>query len=535
MSAERAAARSALADGGHRLLMAGGAATLLRRRDPVSRALAAALREAAIGRGSPAERAWLDRLESRRRMLPHDLVSQAPSDDRVPEPPRRTTGSPARSGSAACSASRAPGDGSCSSWSRRLRPGSCLEIGTGFGVSTSYQAAALALNGRGSLISVDTGEHARAAELNLSVLGIADRATVVIDRPVVGLRRALELGERFDLALLDADHTEEGTIRDFDAIEPHLAPGAVVVIDDISWTGGMRTCLGGDPLGSIGSIMALGLRRFGIVTIRSGARVVSPAKGIAARIPPDAAATNLAHRALLGARAPRLAGRADHASRALARAMRATALGRGNPAELAWLARIDQRRRELFEGSAHADAGLWAPEAAWSIPRIWGGFLLRLVVALGPRSSLELGAGFGLSGCYQAAGLAINGAGRLRTLDQEPSLIPRARESYAALGLDHLIELTAGPIGETLAPVAAAVAPIDFALIDAEHTEDATVFNFDGVRPDLAPGAVVLIDDIRSTAEMRRALGDDPLAPGNALTLDLRRIGVVSVEGPARR
>jgi predicted O-methyltransferase YrrM len=262
---------------------------------------------------------------------------------------------------------------------------------------------------------------------------------------------------------------------------------------------------------------------------------VSPAKPIAARVPPDALATNLAHRALLGARAPRLAGRPDHASRALARAMRATALGRGKPAELAWLARIDQRRRELFEGSEHADAGLWAPEAAWSIPRIWGGFLLRLVVALEPRSSLELGAGFGLSGCYQAAGLAIAGTGRLRTLDQEPTLIPRARESYAALGLDHLIELTAGPIGETLAPVAAAVAPVDFVLIDAEHTEAATVFNFDGVRPHLAPGAVVLIDDIRSTAEMRRAWETIRSRSGNALTLDLRRIGVVCVEGPAPR
>lgn len=163
------------------------------------------------------------------------------------------------------------------------------------------------------------------------------------------------------------------------------------------------------------------------------------------------------------------------------------------------------------------------------MPRIWGRLLLRLMVELRPSTCLELGAGFGVSGLYQAAGLALNGHGRLHTLDREPTLIPIAREGFTELGLEHWIEFTVGPIGETLPRVAAAAAPIDYALIDAEHSEEATVFNFDTLRPHLAPGAIVAIDDILSTGEMQRAWETIRARPGNALTMNLRRLGIVCV------
>jgi predicted O-methyltransferase YrrM len=39
-----------------------------------------------------------------------------------------------------------------------------------------------------------------------------------------------------DYAFLDADHSEEATVKHFDALLPHMAPGGVLVLDDISFS-----------------------------------------------------------------------------------------------------------------------------------------------------------------------------------------------------------------------------------------------------------------------------------------------------------
>jgi Methyltransferase domain len=273
---------------------------------------------------------------------------------------------------------------------------------------------------------------------------------------------------------------------------------------------------------------------------------MSLAGQLTARIPPDGAITNAAHRALLAVSAPRLGRRPDDASRAIARALRTTALGRIPPQEHAWIDRIEARRQRMggeytLPGSGRAPEGelgspplddipdLWSPPFLWSMPRIWARFLMRLVGELAPRSCIELGTGFGISALYHAAALELLGAGRFNTLDREPSLIPIAKRGFSELGLDRRIELTPGPIGETLDVVSAREAPIDYALIDAEHTEEATVENFDRLRPHLADGAVVVVDDIFMTEEMRRAWRTIQGRPGVGLDLTLRRLGIVVV------
>ncbi len=150
---------------------------------------------------------------------------------------------------------------------RVLGPRSCLEVGTGVGISAIYQAAALDFNGAGTLISVDTGDHARAAERSFADLDLSSRASVVIDSPGVGIERAIELGAPFDLALLDADHSEVGTIRDFDAVLPHLADSAVVVVDDIAWSGEMQRAW--ETIRQRPRVdLVLDLHRFGLLTVR---------------------------------------------------------------------------------------------------------------------------------------------------------------------------------------------------------------------------------------------------------------------------
>jgi predicted O-methyltransferase YrrM len=161
------------------------------------------------------------------------------------------------------------------------------------------------------------------------------------------------------------------------------------------------------------------------------------------------------------------------------------------------------------------------------MPRIWARFLMRLVGELAPRSCIELGTGFGISAMYQAATLELLGSGNLDTLDRDPSLIPIARRGFSEVRLEHRITLTEGPIGETLDAAASRIAPIDYALIDAEHTEKATVENFDRLRPNLAEGAVVVVDDIFMSDEMRRVWQAIQARPGVDLVHTLRRVGIV--------
>jgi predicted O-methyltransferase YrrM len=256
---------------------------------------------------------------------------------------------------------------------------------------------------------------------------------------------------------------------------------------------------------------------------------VSVVRDLGSRIDPDGAVTRAGHRAVMLAAHVRARGRDDPPSRAIARATLTAATGRHPAAEREWIDRIEDRRRRIPADAPGDELRGACP--FWSIPRHWGRFLTRLVVELAPENAVEMGVGFGMSGCYQAAALEVQGRGRLTCLDQEESLAEIARESFAELGLDHRIELHMGPIGQTLGPVAERVAPIDYAYIDAEHTEAATVHNFEVILPHLTPGAVVVVDDVMLGDEMTRAW--DRIAGHRrvAFALSLRRLGLVVVNG----
>jgi predicted O-methyltransferase YrrM len=274
-------------------------------------------------------------------------------------------------------------------------------------------------------------------------------------------------------------------------------------------------------------------------------------------IPPDSAAAAAAHRAVMAAGARRAARRPHPRSGALSTALRETALDRAPAEEREWIARVEERRAEIPFAMAATGSPIGlvpsdrpagpgpAPDDAtrlgqsWEacrwvgIPPVWGRFLTRLVRELAPGSCLELGTGAGLSGAYQAAALELNGNGRLVTIDfQEPARI--AELGFAELGLDRRVELRFGLIEEVLPQLWEEIAPIDYAFLDAEHTEEATIRHFDAVLPHLADGAVVVLDDITATAEMRRAwravIGRERVS----LALGLRRLGVLAVSGSGR-
>ena len=240
----------------------------------------------------------------------------------------------------------------------------------------------------------------------------------------------------------------------------------------------------------------------------------------------------------MAAALPSVARRPDSASQAIAAALRGTALGRFPAEERAWAARIEARRRELpsllaAAGAPERDHGERLAEATkaatWmSLPPVWGRFLMRLVRELEPRSCLELGTGFGLSTAYQAAALELNGEGRITSLDQD-ALTEIARPGLERLGLADRVELVGGWIEDTLPAALDGAAPVEYALLDADHTEEGTLSAFDAIAPHLGDGAVVVLDDVNWTDGMRRAWAAVAKRDGVAATVGLRRVGIAVV------
>lgn len=110
---------------------------------------------------------------------------------------------------------------------------SVIEIGTAYGLGTLTLAMAAGPDAR--IVSAERSE---------PQLGLARR--LLVEAPTVTVVQAIAadstaevtgaLGRPADLFFHDGAHSREAYIEDFAAYEPHLAPGALVVFDDIDWT-----------------------------------------------------------------------------------------------------------------------------------------------------------------------------------------------------------------------------------------------------------------------------------------------------------
>ena len=123
---------------------------------------------------------------------------------------------------------------------REFGPTLGLELGTNLGISSSYQAAAMRLAGRGRMITCE-GSPVRSGIAR----GLHERLGLENVEYVVGLfadtlESVLADNEPFDYVFIDGHHQKQPTLDYFEAIAPHLAPEAVVVFDDIRWSPGMR-------------------------------------------------------------------------------------------------------------------------------------------------------------------------------------------------------------------------------------------------------------------------------------------------------
>ncbi|MEW5251668.1 O-methyltransferase, partial [Microbulbifer sp. 2201CG32-9] len=123
---------------------------------------------------------------------------------------------------------------------RKLEPLACVELGSCVGISASYQASALKINGKGNIITLEgSDEIANIAKDTFETFGIKN-ASVVTGPFHETLSGVFETSKPIDFFFNDGHHDHDAVIRYFNQVIPYLSDAAVIIFDDISWSSGMR-------------------------------------------------------------------------------------------------------------------------------------------------------------------------------------------------------------------------------------------------------------------------------------------------------
>jgi predicted O-methyltransferase YrrM len=120
-----------------------------------------------------------------------------------------------------------------------------------------------------------------------------------------------------------------------------------------------------------------------------------------------------------------------------------------------------------------------------------------LARSTGASSIVEFGTSLGISTLHLAAALRDNGGGQLITTEFEPSKAARARQNFAAAGLDDLIELREGDAAQTLARDLPG--QIDLVLLDGAKGLYPVILTL--LEEHLRPGALIVADNADRSPE----------------------------------
>jgi predicted O-methyltransferase YrrM len=115
---------------------------------------------------------------------------------------------------------------------RAARPQTVVEFGTSFGISTIYLAAAVTDNGAGRVVSTELSQRkVDAATANLAEAGVGGAVTILAGD---ALETLADVPGPVGLVLLDG--WKDLCLPVLRRLEPRLAPGALVVADDITFS-----------------------------------------------------------------------------------------------------------------------------------------------------------------------------------------------------------------------------------------------------------------------------------------------------------
>lgn len=120
-----------------------------------------------------------------------------------------------------------------------LKPENGLELGTCLGISASYQASAMQINGAGRLISLEGADAVAAVARETVARHGHGRVDIHVGRFQDTLPGVLRDHAPFDYAFIDGHHDGPATVQYFEMLEPVLTDEACVIYDDIRWSDGM--------------------------------------------------------------------------------------------------------------------------------------------------------------------------------------------------------------------------------------------------------------------------------------------------------
>ncbi len=117
-------------------------------------------------------------------------------------------------------------------------------------------------------------------------------------------------------------------------------------------------------------------------------------------------------------------------------------------------------------------------------------------------------------------------------MEGSASLADLSRLTIDGLGLSHYASVEHGRFSDLLSKVAGTAGPFDIVFIDGHHDEHATIEYFDALRGATASDAIIIFDDIRWTAGMRRAWSRVKVDDRVAVSLDLGSMGICLLGEP---
>ncbi|MCL2329547.1 MAG: class I SAM-dependent methyltransferase [Bacteroidetes bacterium] len=139
------------------------------------------------------------------------------------------------------------------------------------------------------------------------------------------------------------------------------------------------------------------------------------------------------------------------------------------------------------------------------------------------RTILEMGTSLGISAAYLAIG---NTQVRCITLEGAPNIAAIARETFAACNLPH-IELIEGNFSNTLPIALEKLQHIDFAFVDGNHQQQATIDYFKKILPYCSEKTILVFDDICWSEGMYAAWQEICAHPQVSISVDLCKLGIV--------
>lgn len=202
-----------------------------------------------------------------------------------------------------------------------------------------------------------------------------------------------------------------------------------------------------------------------------------------------------------------------------------------DPAVRDWFDRIEVERTRLLADDAELSGGSGRTSTVAqvtrqaSVPRHQAALLFHLARLTGARRCLEMGTCVGVSGAYLGGAMELGGGGALRSLEGHDDRARVARRTWSRLGLADA-EVVVGRFHRTL-DATLATGPFDLAFVDGHHDGDATVAYTTRIRAACRPGAVLVLDDIDWSSDMRAAWEHlDGELSGSARG-DLDRLGII--------